>query len=100
MSNMIIEAFKAGSARMIKKEFTNFIHTNSGNWRIVKPGARRVRIVAMRFIDGGDRPDAQHQQRENPVIDSVVGRKRRLAQRRIAEPTDRRRAARDEAEVQ
>ena len=39
----------AGNAKMIKKEVTNVIHTNTGMRMRVMPGARRLMIVMMKF---------------------------------------------------
>jgi hypothetical protein len=43
-------AFRTGIARMTRMDVTKVIHTKSGKRPMVRPGARSVRIVAMRFI--------------------------------------------------
>ena len=55
-------------------QLTNVIQTKSGRRRIVIPGARRVSTVAMRLIAAADRADAEHEQRERPVVGARASR--------------------------
>jgi hypothetical protein len=56
MNSITIAAFKAGNARMTRNELTKTIQTNNGSRRMVNPGARSVRIVAIRLIDAATEP--------------------------------------------
>ena len=72
MSSITSDALSTGSARTMRIAVTNVIQTKSGSRRIVSPGARSVRIVAMRLIAAADRADAEHEEREDPVVGPVA----------------------------
>ncbi len=56
MSSSTSAALRIDSARMMRNELTNTIHTNSGSRRMVRPGARMARMVTMKLMPAATEP--------------------------------------------